>query len=183
MEKKFNNIINYLIVLAIVFFVIGFVSMWFPNIEIKTLSYVISVLLIVMGAFLVIYTANRLHLMSFLSFGVLQIILGFLILFYPFVLNTLLPISLGIWMILKSTIDFRIALLLRNLKKSDWFYVAFLSVLSIICGIMLMIKTEIGTIDLTVILGVFLAAYSLSSFIDCMVFKENIKVIAKEFDR
>lgn len=182
MEKKFNNIINYLIVLAIVFFIIGFVSMWMPNIEIKTLSYLISVLLIVMGAFLVIYTINRIHLMSFLSFGVLQIILGFLILFYPSALNTLLPIALGIWMILKSTIDFRISLLLKKIKKSDWIYVAFLSALSIICGIMLMIKTEIGTIELTVILGVFLAAYSLSSFIDCMVFKENIKAIAKEFD-
>ena len=85
-------------------------------------------------------------------------------------------------MILKSTIDFRISLILKKARKSDWIYVAVLSVLSIICGIMLMIKTEIGTIDLTVILGVFLAAYSLSSFIDCMVFKENIKAITKEFN-
>jgi len=135
-----------------------------------------------LGAFLVAYTMNKIHLMNFLSFGVLQIILGFLILFYPFTLHTLLPIALGIWMVLKSTIDFRISLLLKKLKKSDWIYVAILSILSVICGIMLMIKTEIGTIDLTVILGVFLAAYSLSSFIDCMVFKENIKELAKEFD-
>ena len=170
MEKKFNNIINYLIVLAIVFFIIGFISMWVPNIEIRTLSYLISVLLIVMGSFLAIYTINKIHLMNFLSFGVLQMIIGILILVYPSALNTLLPISLGIWMILKSTIDFRISLILKKARKSDWIYVAVLSVLSIICGIMLMIKTEIGTIDLTVILGVFLAAYSLSSFIDCMVF-------------
>ena len=111
MEKKFNNIINYLIVVAIVFFIIGFISMWVPNIEIRTLSYLISVLLIVMGSFLAIYTINKIHLMNFLSFGVLQMILGILILVYPSALNTLLPISLGIWMILKSTIDFRISLI------------------------------------------------------------------------
>ena len=131
--------------------------------------------MIVLGAFLVMYTMNKLSLMNFFSFGVLQIILGIIILIYPFALVTLLPISIGVWMILKSSIDFRLSLVLKSAKVKDWIYVAILSILAVICGIMLIIKTEIGTIELTVILGIFLAAYSLASVIDCLIFKENVK--------
>ena len=45
---------------------------------------------------------------------------------------------------------------------------------------MVIIKTEIGTIELTVIVGIFLTAYSLTSIIDTVIFKENIDLIAKQ---
>ena len=83
-------------------------------------------------------------------------------------------------MILKSTMDFRLSLVLKKSKVKDWIYVAMLSILSIMCGIMLVIKTEIGTIELTVIVGIFLTSYSLASIIDIAIFKENIEVLVKQ---
>ena len=182
MIKKFNNIVNYLIVLTVLFFLIGFIAIWVPGIRMLTISYAISILLILLGTVLTVYTLDKVFLINFLSFGVLQIVLGAVILVYPYALSTLLPIAMGVWMILKSTTDFRLSLVLKKAKVKDWFYVAALSILSIICGVMLMIKVEIGTIELTVILGIFLAAYSLASVIDCLIFKENVKVIAKELN-
>jgi len=180
MLKHCNNIINYSIILTILFFLVGVILILFPDMKILTISYAISVLLVLLGIVLVIYSMDKLYLINFLSFGVLQVILGVIILIYPYALTTLLPIAVGVWMILKSTIDFRLSLVLKKGKIKDWIYVAILSILAIICGIMLIIKTEIGTIELTVIVGIFLTAYSLTSIIDIAIFKENLKVIAKQ---
>ena len=180
MLKSFNKLINYTVVLTVLFFIIGAVLILFPDIKILTISYFISILLIILGITLVLYSINKIYLINFLSFGVLQIILGIILLIYPFALVTLLPISIGIWMILKSTVDFRISLLLKKAKVSDWLYVSILSILAIICGIMLLMKTEIGTIEITVIVGIFLTAYSLTSIIDVVIFKENLVKIAKQ---
>lgn len=180
MVKHFNNIINYSVVLTILFFLIGVILILFPDMKILTISYAISILLILLGLVLAIYSMNKIYLINFLSFGVLQVILGTIILIYPYALITLLPIAVGVWMILKSTIDFRVSLILKKGKVKDWIYVAILSILAIICGIMLIVKTEIGTIELTVIVGIFLTAYSLTSIIDIAIFKENINTIAKQ---
>ena len=180
MLKHFNNIINYSIVLTILFFLVGVVLILCPDMGILTISYVISALMILLGAILVIYSMDKIYLINFLSFGVLQVILGVIILVYPYALTTLLPIAIGVWMILKSTIDFRLSLVLKSGKVKDWIYIAILSILAVICGIMLIIKTEIGTIELTVIVGIFLTAYSLTSIIDIAILKENIKVVAKQ---
>ena len=148
--------------------------------KILTISYAISILLIFLGITLVIYSFDKLYLINYLSFGVLQVILGGVILIYPYALTTLLPISVGVWMILKSTIDLRLSMVLKSCKVNDWIYVTILSILAIICGIMLIIKTQIGTIELTVIVGIFLTAYSLTSIIDIAIFKENINAIVKK---
>lgn len=180
MKKHFDNIINYSIVLTILFFLIGIILILFPNMKILTISYAISILLIFLGITLVIYSFDKLYLINYLSFGVLQVILGGVILIYPYALTTLLPISVGVWMILKSTIDLRLSMVLKSCKVNDWIYVTILSILAIICGIMLIIKTQIGTIELTVIVGIFLTAYSLTSIIDIAIFKENINAIVKK---
>lgn len=180
MLKHFNNIISYLVVLSILFLLVGMGLIIFPDLKILTISYAISILLILLGLILVIYSINKIYLINFLSFGVLQIILGIIILIYPFSLVTLLPIAVGVWMILKSTMDFRLSFVLKKAKVKDWIYAAMLSILSIICGIMLVIKTEIGTIELTVIVGIFLTAYSLASIIDVAIFKGNIEPLAKQ---
>lgn len=180
MLKHLKNIINYSVVLTILFFAVGIVLILSPDIKILTISYIISTLLILLGTVLTIYSFDKIYLLNFMSFGILQIILGTIILIYPFSLLTLLPIAIGTWMILKSVIDFRLSLLLKKSKVKDWKFVAILSILAIICGIMLVIKTEIGTIELTVIIGIFLAAYSLTSVLDTVIFKENINLIAKE---
>lgn len=180
MLKHVNNIINYSVLLTILFFLVGAILILFPDMKILTISYAISIIMILLGIILIVYSVNKLYLINFLSFGVLQVILGFIILIYPYALSTLLPIAVGVWMILKSTIDFRMSLILKNGKAKDWIYVAILSILAIICGIMLIIKTEIGTIELTVIVGIFLTAYSLTSIIDIAIFRENVNVIAKQ---
>ena len=180
MLKHVNNISNYSVLLTILFFLVGAILILFPDMKILTISYAISIIMILLGIILIVYSVNKLYLINFLSFGVLQVILGFIILIYPYALSTLLPIAVGVWMILKSTIDFRMSLILKNGKAKDWIYVAILSILAIICGIMLIIKTEIGTIELTVIVGIFLTAYSLTSIIDIAIFRENVNVIAKQ---
>ena len=180
MKRQVNGIMNYSIILTILFFLVGIALIIFPQLDIVSISYSFSILMIALGAFLVLYTMNKLAFMNLFSFGVLQVILGVIILIYPGALVTLLPISLGIWMILKSAIDFRLSLILKEAKVKDWIYVAILSMLAVACGIMLIVKAEIASIELTVIVGIFLTAYSLTAIMDIAIFKENLEKIIKK---
>lgn len=180
MLKKFNHIINYIIVLTVLFLAIGMMLILFPEMSIKTISYVLSTSLIVLGAVLVIYSLDKLLFVDLFSFGLLQIVLGVIILLYPKILTTIIPIAVGVWMILKSSVDLRLSFILKKCKNRNWFYVTILSILAMICGIMLITNTEIGTITLTVVVGIFLCAYSLTAIVNTLIYKDNINDIAKE---
>lgn len=180
MIKKFNNIINYTIVLEALFLLIGILLIIFPELSIVAISYVISIGLIVTGIFLIVYLADKLFFMNFFLFGVLQILLGVVILAYPKSFTIAIGIFVGIWMILKSITDFRFSLVLKKMKNKYWVYVSILSILAVICGIMLITNIEIGTITLTVIVGIFLFAHSLATIVDAIIFKRNVNDIVKE---
>lgn len=179
MLKKFNNIINYTIVLAVLFLLMGIVLIIFPELSIITISYIISICLMVFGMILVIYSSDSFFI-NFLSFGILQIVLGVIILIYPNILTIIIPMVVGVWMILKSTLDFRLSLILKKIKNKNWIFVFILSILAIICGIILITNTQMGTITITVFVGIYLFAYSLTAIIDAIIFKKNINAIARE---
>lgn len=180
MLKNFNHIINYIIVLTVLFLIIGMMLILFPEMSITAISYVLSISLIVLGVVLVIYSLDKLFFMDLFSFGLLQVVLGVVILVYPKILTTIIPIAIGVWMIVKSSVDFRLSLVLKKCRNKDWYYVTILSLLAMLCGIMLITNTEIGTITLTVVVGIFLCAYSLTAIVNTLIFKDNINDIAKE---
>lgn len=180
MLKNFNYIINYIISLTVLFLVIGMMLILFPEMSITTISYVLSISLIVLGGVLVIYSLDKLFFTDLFSFGLLQVILGVIILIYPNILTTIIPIAVGVWMIVKSSVDLRLSFVLKKCKNKNWFYVTVLSLLAMVCGIMLVSNTEIGTITLTVVVGIFLCAYSLTAIVNTLIFKHNVNDIAKE---
>ncbi len=183
MEKNFDSIIDYSLILTILFFIIGIVLIFFPQVTMTSISHVMSFCFITLGAILVFYSSKEILFMNFLSFGVLQIIIGFIMLVYPNILTTLVPICIGVWMILKSTVDFKYSLLLKKGKVKEWFYVSIMSILSIICGIMLIVKTEIGAFSPMVVLGLFLTANCLSAILDVYIFKDNARTLVTQIKK
>ena len=115
MVKKINKFIYSSIVISILMFIMGLIFIVYPDISFTTVTYILSVLLIINGIYFIATKEESIFFSSFLTIGVIDILLGLVMILNPDIVKTLFPIVVGIVMIVKSVLDLRISLLLyRN---------------------------------------------------------------------
>lgn len=101
----------------------------------------------------------------------------------PDIIKVLFPIVVGIVMIVKSVLDLRISLLLYKNEYSNSLFLFICSIISVICGLFIIINPTIGTIALTTTIGIIIIIYAISNIIDTIVFKKDINEIVKLFEK
>ena len=184
MLKKLNQIINEAIGISIIFLLLGIIFLIFPNISIKIVAYLIAIILIGSGIYLTyleIYTKNFLLPIDTLFNGILSILFGIIILIYPDIFKIIIPIILGTYFILDSIFKLKLVVLLRRIDNKSWIVTLLLTILSIICGIILILNPIDSSIALALFAGITLIIYSLSGIIDMILFKKNIHDLTKVF--
>ena len=182
--KKLNQIINEAIGISIIFLLLGIIFLIFPNISIKIVAYLIAIILIGSGIYLTyleIYTKSFLLPIDTLLNGILSILFGIIILIYPDIFKIMIPIILGTYFILDSIFKLKLVVLLRRIDNKSWIVTLLLTILSIICGIILILNPIDSSIALALFAGITLIIYSLSGIIDMILFKKNIHDLTKVF--
>ena len=180
MIEKLNKFLYSSIIISILMFVLGMMFIIFPQMSFETITYILSVVLIINGIYFIIEKEDSFFFSGFLTLGIIQILIGLILILNPILMKTLFPIFVGIVMVTISTLDFRISLLLKKYGYKNWLSIFIFSVISIICGLIIIIKpTTIGTVAITTYLGLILSIYSISNIIDSIIFIKNIKEITK----
>ena len=183
MLKKLNKFLYSSIAVSVLMFIIGIIFIMFPEISFDTITYILSIILIVNGIYFMVEKEESLFFSGFLALGIVNLLLGAVMLLNPDIMKTLFPIVVGIVMVTKSTFDLRLSLLLKNYEYNNWLPILILAVISIICGLIIIINPHIGTIALTASLWMLITVYSLSNIIDTIIFKKNIKEIVKILEK
>lgn len=183
MLKKLNKFLYSSIAVSILMILIGMIFVIFPEISFETITYILSIILIVNGIYFMIEKDESLFFSGFLTLGIIDLLLGVVMLLNPDIMKTLFPIVAGIVMVTKSTFDLRLSLLLKNYEYNNWLPIFIFAVISIICGLVIIINPHIGTIALTASLGLLITIYSLSNIVDTIIFKKNIKEIVKILEK
>lgn len=184
MKKKLNSFINSSICVSIMFIVLGIIMVIFPKTSLTVLSISLSILLILNGIYLIIIDVklnDRFIPIDMLPTGILSILLGAIMLIYPNTLSIIIPIVLGTWVIITSILKLRLAISLRNFKNTPWILILIISILSIICGFILILNPTITSITLTLFIGIMIIVYAISDIIDMIVLKKQVKNLAKYF--
>lgn len=183
MLNKLNKFLYSSIIISIIMFIIGLVFIIYPEVSFTTITYTLSILLIVNGIYFLIEKESSIFFSSFLTLGVVELLLGIIMLVNPDIVKTLFPIVAGIIMITKSTLDLRLSILLYRNNINSWLSLLICSIISIICGLIIILNPSIGTIALTTSLGILITVYSISNIIDTIIFKNNIKEITKLLEK
>ncbi len=183
MLNRLNKFLYSSIIISVLMFVIGLIFIIFPEVSFETITYILSIILIVNGIYFIIEKETSLFFSSFLTLGIIELLLGIVMLLNPSIMKTLFPIVAGIVMVTKSTLDLRMSMLLHKYEYSNWLSIFICSLISIVCGLIIIINPNIGTMALTVSLGVFITIYSVSSIVDTIIFKKNIKEISKLLEK
>lgn len=186
MLKKFNQIINEAIGISIIFLLLGIIFLIYPNISIQVVAYLIAFILIGSGIYLIgLEFTNRIIFfpMDTLFNGIISVILGTIILIYPNIFQTIIPIMLGTYFILDSIFKLKVITFLRRIDNTSWVLTLLLTILSIICGIVLIANPLDSSIAIALFAGIILIVYSITGIIDMLLFKKNIHDLVKEWKK
>lgn len=183
MIGKLNKFLYSSIIISILMYFIGFTFMIYPEISFKMINYILSIILIVNGIYFMLEKENNLLFSGLQSIGVVELLLGTVLILKPNLMKALFPIIIGIVMVVKAFVNLRFSLALSNYRNKKWISLLILSIISIITGTLIIINPSVGTLSLTFSLGFLICIYSVSNIIDILIFKKYIKKIAKIFKK
>lgn len=179
MRKIFNKFIFISIATCIVFLAVGLLLMFYPDISIRVISYMIAGLLICVGLILVYNYKGAILLTNFLTAGTLSMLLGTILIIYPESLSIVIPIMVGIWMIINAVMSMQLSVSLKKVRYSGWVVTMLLSCMSIVCGALIIINPQVGAEALTSFFGIMLVIYSVTDVMNLIIFNANVKKIVK----
>ena len=94
MVKKINKFIYSSIVISILMFIMGLIFIVYPDISFTTITYILSILLIINGIYFIATKEESIFFSSFLTIGVIDILLGLVMILNPDIIKVLFPIAL-----------------------------------------------------------------------------------------
>lgn len=184
MIKKLNSFINSSICISIMFIIIGIIMVLMPKMSLEILGVILSVILIINGVILMITDIklnNNFIPVDMLPASMLSILLGIMMLIYPNVLSIIIPLMLGTWFIMTSIFKIRLTLYLSKIQNTPWILLMLISILSIVCGFILILNPIDSSVAITLFIGIVIIVYAISDIINMIVLKRNINKLTKYF--
>ncbi len=149
-----------------------------------TISYVIGSIIIAMGVLAFIdYLRNKGTNSMGIAYGLIALILGVVIITNPEAIASIIPIIIGVGIIINSAIKLQYSLDLRKIKNSMWKTTLLVSILSTLCGVVILFNPFEGAVIITQIIGAFLVIYAIVDVICAYNINKSVKEINKEFDQ
>ena len=184
MIKKLNSFINSSICISIMFIIIGIIMVLTPKMSLEILGVILSVILIINGIILMITDIklnNNFIPVDILPASILSILLGIMMLIYPNILSIIIPLILGTWFIMTSIFKIRLTLYLSKIKNTPWILLMSISILSRVCGFILILNPIDSSVAITLFIGIVIIVYAISDITNMIVLKRNIKNLTKYF--
>lgn len=178
MLKKINKLFWMMIVFSLLSLVAGVLLVWFPNVSLNVISYITAGVMLLFGIILVTDYKARIFYTQFITLGVIFIILGSILLLHNNIVQVLIPIIIGTYIIVNEIVNMQIAL--KLMKYSNSMILAFvLSLLACVCGVLMIVYPSDGAIALTLYMGIVLIVYSISVLTNMIIFKKHVNDIKK----
>lgn len=184
MIKKLNSFINSSICISIMFIIIGIIMVLMPKMSLEILGVILSVILIINGVILMITDIklnNNFIPVDMLPASMLSILLGIMMLIYPNILSIIIPLMLGTWFIMTSIFKIRLTLYLSKIQNTPWLLLMLISILSIVCGFILILNPIDSSVAITLFIGIVIIVYAISDIINMIVLKRNLNKLTKYF--
>lgn len=178
MLKKLNKLFWMMIVFSLLSLIAGVLLVWFPNVSLNVISYIIAGIMLLFGIILVTDYKARIFYTQFITLGVIFLILGSILLLHNNIIQILIPIIIGTYIIVNEIVNMQIAL--KLMKYSNSMILAFiLSLLACVCGVLMIVYPSDSAVALTLYMGIVLIVYSISVLTNMIIFKKHVNDIKK----
>ena len=186
METLMKKFFRSSLISSIILMIIGVLLILQSEITIITISYLIGTLLIAMGAIAIIKFIKNINNVAReeldIFYGVVTIILGVIVVYNPEAIASIIPIIIGIGIIINSATKLQYALELRESLNNQWKTTVVISIISAVCGVILICNPFKGAIVIMQIIGGFIVAYSILDIVSTITIKKNVAAIHNAID-
>lgn len=186
MEKLMQKFFRSSLVTSIVLMILGVLLILQSEVTIITISYIIGTLLIALGAIAIIKFVKNVNSITRedldIVYGTVTIILGVIVIYNPEAIASIIPIIIGIGIVISSATKLQYAIELKENLSSQWKTTMIISIISAICGVILICNPFKGAIVIMQIIGGFIIVYSILDIISTITIKKNVTAIHNALD-
>lgn len=181
MDKLMKKFFRSSIISSMVLIILGVLIFFQSEFTIISISYILGGILIGLGVLAIIkFIRNTNSIMKNeldIVYGVVTMILGLLIIKNPKAIASVIPIILGIGIILNSATKLQYSFELKTEENDQWKTAMIISIISIICGVILLFNPFKGAVIITQIIGIFIIIYAVLDVISTFIIKRNVDSI------
>ena len=182
-ENVYNKMVIFSIISAIITIIVGIVLLFLPNLSNKVVGIITGVIFIIFGITTAykylkrdgakIYSLN-------LVFAILYLILGLVIIIFPFSVIEFVTVCLGLFLVVNGATEINYGLWLKRGGSKAWLVTLVAGIVLVILGIMIVFK-PFTAFALTQITGAFLIISGIINLSDAITFKTKAKEIMDIF--
>ena len=181
MKTLMNKIFKSSVLGALALVVLGILLIFESEATIVTISYVIGGILVAIGvlALLKFYKEVKENddTGMDLVYGIISIILGIVVISNPKAVASIIPIIMGLLIILNSGTKLQYSIELKKNNNNLWKSTMILSLISTLCGVLLIFNPFKGAAFLTRLIGFLILLYAILDIISTMAIKNTVKKI------
>lgn len=138
--------------LGILFIIVSLVAFGNPMGSLEALAIVFGVMAIVSGVWFIL---NRFGSMARLAVGVLEILLGLLLIFYPGLGATVIALAFAVWFIADSISNLSLLNFYRSIGPGYYWFMLVVNILGIVLGVLMFIQPVISILTLSFLVGFY----------------------------
>lgn len=181
MKTLMNKIFKSSILGALALVVLGILLIFESEATIVTISYVIGGILVAIGvlALLKFYKEVKENddTGMDLVYGIISVILGIVVISNPKAVASIIPIIMGLLIILNSGTKLQYSIELKKNNNNLWKSTMILSLISTLCGVLLIFNPFKGAAFLTRLIGFLILLYAILDIISTIAIKNTVKKI------
>ncbi len=173
MFEKFLKRTNWTdIVISVLFAILGILLIMKPSEMISVISILLGAILFIIGFLkLVDYFTSKDKEDYLLTFALVAVVLGVIVLFCSDVITGIFRILLGIWIIASGIKNFQTSLVWKDAKSGLWTVTVLCSLLMIIAGIVILVSTTLAFR----IVGIVILIYAILDIITRAIFIKKVQ--------
>lgn len=167
------------IITSIILGILGLVMFIYSKTTLKIITYAIAGILILVGLIKIIgyiIDKNKKEYFNYdLIYGIINTVIGIVLITHPGILEGLLGITIGVWIIYTGLTRFGLSLKLKDYKTKTWIPMLILSVIILAMGIYIIVAPDL----IIATLGSIILMYSIMDLIEGITFLINVKRFEK----
>lgn len=159
--------------------ILGVLLIFQSEATIISISYIIGGILIAIGAVAILKflknSKSKKKSELDMVYGIVTIILGIVVISNPEAIASIIPIVVGVIIIINSARKLQYSIELKNNENELWKSTMILSLLTTICGVVLVLNPFKGAVFITKIVGILITVYAVLDIVSTITIKNTVK--------
>lgn len=181
MNNFMSNVFKSSILGSIGMAILGILLIFYSEITITSISYVIGAILIAIGVIALLKFVREYKLKAKneldIVYGVVCVILGIIVISNPKAIASIIPFVVAVVIIINSATKLQYSLELKKDNNELWKSTMIISIITMLCGILLIFNPFQGAVIVTRVVGILILVYALLDLSSTIAIRNSVKKI------